>query len=127
MQRRYSSDFLTEEEIAILHHHLTSMFFRPQIDLTPQEFKSTLNETNGIVIDCRTKEECASGTWPGAVQLDWLSGEFHDQVGQLDKSKSYFLYCHAGSRSAQATAFLKSQGIQNAYNVGAYASISSVS
>lgn len=99
------------------------MFFRPKIDLTPVEFKSKLNETNGVVIDCRTREECAGGTWPDAIQLDWLSGEVHDHLGQLDKSKSYFLYCHAGSRSAQATAFLQSQGIQNAYNVGAYASI----
>lgn len=99
------------------------MFFRPQIDLTPQEFKSKLNETNGIVIDCRTKEECAGGIWPDAIQWDWLSGEVHEHVGELDKSKSYFLYCRAGSRSAQAAAFLKSQGIQNAYNVGAYASV----
>lgn len=99
------------------------MFFRPSTDLSPAEFKAKLDETNGIVIDCRTAGECAAGTWPGAQQMDWLGGEVHNKVGQLDKSKSYFLYCRSGNRSAQAAKFLKANGIDQAYNVGAFGSI----
>lgn len=101
----------------------THMFFRSSTDLSPSEFKAKLNETNGIVIDCRTAGECAAGTWPGAQRMDWLGGEVHQKAAQLDKSKSYFLYCRSGSRSAQATKFLKANGIENAYNIGGYGSI----
>ena len=101
----------------------THMFFRSSTDLSPSEFKAKLNETNGVVIDCRTAGECAGGTWPGAQKMDWLGGEVHQKVAQLDKSKSYFLYCRSGNRSAQATKFLKANGIENAYNIGGYGSI----
>ena len=101
------------------------MFFMPKSDLSPQEFKAQLDTTNGTVIDCRTAGECAVGTWPGAKQLDWLSGEFQNALSELDKPGTYFLYCRSGSRSAQATRFMKANGFTEVYNVGGYHSIAS--
>ena len=101
------------------------MFFMPKSDLSPLEFKAQLDATNGTVIDCRTAGECAAGTWPGAQQLDWLSGEFHNALSGLDKSGTYFLYCRSGSRSAQAARFMKANGFSEVYNIGGYQSIAS--
>ncbi len=101
------------------------MFFMPKSDLSPQEFKAQLDATNGTVIDCRTAGECTTGTWPGARQLDWLGGEFQNALNGLDKSGTYFLYCRSGSRSAQATRFMKANGFSEVYNVGGYHAIAS--
>lgn len=99
------------------------MFFGPSTDLNPAEFKQELDNTNGIVIDCRTPGECAGGTWPGAKCVDWLGGEMQQAVNSLDKNQSYFLYCRSGNRSAQAARFLKSNGFEKVYNVGSIDSI----
>ena len=99
------------------------MFFMPKSDLSPQEFKAQLDATNGTVIDCRTAGECAAGTWPGAQQLDWLGGDFQNALSGLDKSGTYFLYCRSGSRSAQATRFMKAHGFTDVHNVGGYSAI----
>lgn len=103
------------------------MFFGPPIDLTPEEFKQELESSGGIVIDCRTPGECAGGTWPNAKCMDWLGGDLQNHVSQLDQSQSHFLYCRSGHRSAQAAKFLKAQGFNKVYNVGALDSIISQS
>lgn len=99
------------------------MFFGPSTDLSPAEFKQELDNSEGVVIDCRTPGECAGGTWPDAKCMDWLGGDLQNQVSQLDPSQSYFLYCRSGNRSAQAAKFLKAQGFNKVYNVGALDSI----
>ena len=95
------------------------MFFGRKKTASP-EIKNEILENSGIVIDCRTASERASGMVKGALTADWLGGELHSKVKSLDPSKHYYLYCRSGARSGQATSFLKSHGFTHVTNLGGY-------
>ena len=99
------------------------MFFKSSFDLSLEEFKSKLAEEGGAVVDCRTPEECADGTWPGALQADWNGGKFAEVSKDLDKNKPVYCYCRSGARSGAAASYLKEQGFVSAFNLGGYSGL----
>lgn len=88
-------------------------------DLTQQEWISKLEaDNNAVVLDVRTPEEVAQGIIPNAKHIDIFKGQgFIDEVKQLDKSKTYFVYCKAGGRSGQACAVMNQLGFNKTYNL----------
>jgi len=84
-----------------------------------EEWRTLLNSTeNKIILDVRTPNECSSGVQIEAEQLNFLDGPaFMKGVEELDASKSYFVYCRSGNRSAQACQVLTANGIENTYNL----------
>lgn len=99
------------------------MFFFRNTNPTGAALKNEIESNSGMIIDVRTAGERAMGTLPGAIGADWLSGEVQQVYKSWDPSKHYYLYCRSGSRSGQATAFLKAQGFTNVTNIGAYDSL----
>jgi len=70
--------------------------------------------TNSVVVlDVRTPREFASGHIAGATNINYLSGDFSDQLAQLDRSKSYLLHCAVGGRSTNALPKLARLGFTN--------------
>ena len=89
------------------------------MDLLQNDWTKQLEEdNNSIVLDVRTQEEVALGIIPNAIHIDIYKGQgFIDEVNQLDKTKSYYVYCRAGGRSAQACAVMNQLGFNNTYNL----------
>ena len=81
-------------------------------NITKEDWKKLINETeNAVVIDVRTPKECAEGTQPNALQINFSSlTDFLSAVNSLDKKNSYFLYCRSGNRSAQACMYMHDKG-----------------
>ena len=75
-------------------------------DITPEEAFNLIQENQGnadfTIIDVRTPEEFADGHIANAVLIDIKAADFQDRISQLDKSKTYLVYCHSGSRSRRA-------------------------
>ena len=88
-------------------------------DLSQKEWTKQLNEdNNSVILDVRTLEEINLGVIPNAIHIDIFKGQgFIDEVSQLDTSKHYYVYCKAGSRSAQACAVMQQLGFENTYNL----------
>lgn len=88
-------------------------------DLTQEEWAEQLaQDDNAVILDVRTPEEVEEGYIPNAQNIDiYLGQEFLDAIGELDKSKSYYVYCRSGNRSGQACALMNSLGIVNTYNL----------
>ncbi len=88
-------------------------------NLTQQEWSEQLaNNDTAVIIDVRTPMEIAEGYIPGALHINIMdAGNFMEQTGNLDKSKTYFVYCRAGSRSTQACMIMNSIGFQNTNNL----------
>lgn len=85
--------------------------------LNGREFKEEYsNSKKPLLIDVRTAGEFASGSIPGAKNIDIMSAHFKRQISSLDKSKDYFLFCRSGNRSAQACSMMAEQGF-NVYNL----------
>ncbi len=88
------------------------------VNLSYDEFASRItSEQNAVVLDVRTGEEYNMGHIPGAVLMDIMDTRFFENTGKLDKTKTYYVYCRSGSRSAQACRIMHKQGLENVYNL----------
>lgn len=88
------------------------------MDLQLNDWIQKKSETQGIVIDLRTSVEQEEGFLEEALHMDFYDAhQFVTQLNDLDKSKSYFLYCQSGSRGRQACIVMKKYGFQKVYNL----------
>lgn len=88
-------------------------------NLVQQEWSDELSKsTNGVILDVRTAIEVEDGKIPGATNIDiFKAQEFIDALEKLDKNLPYFVYCKAGSRSAQACSVMHQMGFEYTYNL----------
>ena len=88
-------------------------------DLNQVQWRDELaKDENAIILDVRTEVEVAEGYIPNAQHLDILNaGAFMEGANELDKDVHYFVYCKAGSRSAQACMIMESIGFKNTSNL----------
>ncbi len=89
------------------------------MDLSQKDWAEKLLATeNAVVLDVRTADEWADGIVPNAKMIDIYKGQgFIYEVDALDKSKTYFVYCKAGGRSAQACQIMSQLGFENTFNL----------
>jgi len=70
-----------------------------------------------IIIDIRTPEEFNEGHIENAVNIDFYSETFKEDLDKLDKNKTYFIYCRSGNRSGRAMPIMKELGFKEVYNL----------
>ena len=70
-----------------------------------------------IIIDARTPQEFANEYIENAVNIDYYSEEFQNELNELDKEKTYLIYCLSGNRSGRALAIMKELGFREVYNM----------
>jgi len=85
--------------------------------LPPKEFNEQLKMSHGILIDVRTPLEFDSGYISEAVNMNIQSDHFSFQLDSLDKSRSYFIYCGIGKRSAKAVMMMEEKGFKNVFEL----------
>ena len=101
-------------KLARLLIHKTTMADLSQHDWTTQ----LAADDNAVILDVRTPEEVALGIIPNAIVIDIYKGQgFINEVEALDKSKTYYVYCKMGGRSAQACSVMNKLGFKNTYNL----------
>ena len=87
-------------------------------NLSPEEFKQKSLEENTVILDVRTAAECAVGIIDGAItELDMYNGEFEEKFKNLDRNKTYLIYCRSGVRSVHACEAMAAEGFTNLYNL----------
>ncbi|MFY0684048.1 MAG: rhodanese-like domain-containing protein [Balneola sp.] len=90
-------------------------------EISPEKAVENRVETEGIIIDVRTKGEYDNGSLKGAlVGYNYSSGEFEEKLDSLDKTKTYYLYCASGNRSGKAARLMTEKGFENVHNLGGY-------
>lgn len=87
-------------------------------ELNVSQFKSALDSVSGeVLMDVRTPDETRKGTIEGAVTLDYFKKDFEKQVANLDRGKTYFLYCESGGRSGETLELMQKLGFKEVYNL----------
>ncbi len=76
------------------------------------------NNPDFVVLDVRTPAEFSEGHIEGAVNIDFNSMTFRDDLDKLDKDKKYLIHCHSGNRSGQALDIMEDLGFQEVYDLG---------
>ncbi len=90
-------------------------------DISSEDFRTKLDAERGVVIDVRTADEHNEGHIKLTdSNLDVLNGDFQRAITEMDKDKTYYLYCRSGNRSGQAARMMKQEGFENVYNVGGF-------
>lgn len=72
---------------------------------------------NAVLLDVRTPEEYRFGHLDGAVNINWYDIDFQDKVRELDRTKTVYVYCKAGGRSAKASAVMRDMGFKKVVNL----------
>ncbi len=88
-------------------------------DLAPKEFLAAYEaqKENAVLIDVRTAPEIEEVNIDGHIAIDIQRPGFTEKVGEMDKSKAYFIYCRSGNRSGQACRYMATQGFDKLYNL----------
>ncbi len=90
-------------------------------DITPQEaftlIQNNQNNPDFVIIDVRTQEEFSSEHIENAVNIDYYSETFRDELNKLDKNKTYLVYCRSGRRSGNALNIMAELDFKEVYNI----------
>lgn len=70
-----------------------------------------------VIVDVRTPPEFAEGHLGRAIEIDFNADDFATRIDELDPAATYLVYCRSGSRSANATAMMRSVGIDRIYEL----------
>lgn len=94
-------------------------------NLPGQEFVAKAKaDPTAVILDVRTPQEFAAGNVKGAVNIDIYSPDFDARINALDKTKTYYVYCRSGARSAKACSMMGQKGFKKLYNMtGGYLSL----
>ncbi len=90
-------------------------------DITPQEAVSLIqnnqNNPDFIILDVRTPEEVAEGYIKDAINIDYYSESFRDELARLDKNQTYLIYCRSGARSGKSRDIMAELNFREVYNI----------
>jgi len=75
------------------------------------------DDENTRIIDVRTYKEFHGGHIENAEVIDFYARDFIHNLKQLDKYKTYLLYCRSGNRSGKTLRLMKKLGFKSAYNM----------
>lgn len=85
--------------------------------LSPSDFAAAAQLPNTVLLDVRTPAEFAAGHLVGAVDVDVESAGFITELGQLDKTKNYAVYCRSGNRSKVAMTAMQQAGFTSVFDL----------
>lgn len=87
-------------------------------NLSPEEFKQAVDrETTAVILDCRTPDEYSFSRIKGAINFNYLSQHFVEEMDQLDPNGIYLVYCRSERRSLRTCTLLKNGGFKNIFNL----------
>lgn len=73
------------------------------------------NRDEAVILDVRTKDECAMGVIPGAVNIP--VDELRGRLAEIPTDKTILIYCAIGLRGYLATKILVANGYKNVKNL----------
>lgn len=83
-------------------------------NLSSEEFATaSSNQKDAVIIDVRTEQEYQLAHIPHAINLDYLSDEFWENIEKLDANKNHFIYCRSGRRSIRVCTLMRNGGFKN--------------
>lgn len=91
------------------------------MDINPQDafklIKDNIDNPNFLLLDVRTLGEYNQSHIEDSIQIDYQSRDFEKKVQELDKSKTYLVYCRSGMRSGASINIMRKLGFKDLYNL----------
>ena len=81
--------------------------------LDADQFQEWMKRPGTILVDVRTPQEFAQGYIGGAVNIDFRSDQFSNEIGKLDREKTILIYCRSGNRTQAASTIMEQMGFRS--------------
>ena len=79
----------------------------------PQRFRVMKEQADVVLLDVRSpKEKYEEGSIPGHELIDFEHPNFSYYLDDLDREKTYLVYCRSGNRSQQACQLMRRKGFE---------------
>ena len=88
-----------------------------EFSVKPARFEELTKEKDIVVLDVRSKFEFGGDKIAGAQNISYSAADFNSRIEQMDKEKTYLVYCATGSRSAGACSVMKDKGFKKLFNL----------
>lgn len=75
------------------------------------------DSSNLVILDVRTSKEFEDEHIENAINLDYYSETFKDDLSKLDKNKVYVTHCQLGGRSAKTVVIMNDLDFVEVYNI----------
>ena len=95
----------------------TAVFGQSNNDLEIDEFVKKMTSERYVLIDVRLAEEFAAGHIQGAINIDYYSADFSNQIEKNRKQKPV-LHCRSGNRSAKSMQMMCEMGFVEVKHLG---------
>lgn len=86
-------------------------------NLSVEQFKAKMKESNAALLDVRTPGEIADGKIEGALEIDFNASDFRQKIQELDQDKTFLVYCQSGGRSSKTCKLMSELGFKGLYNL----------
>lgn len=83
--------------------------------LSIEKFEKMMGKKKNMLVDVRTPEEVSEGQIAGALNINFLGENFSNEIQNLNKNKTYLLYCRSGSRTRKAADQMQKAGFKKVY------------
>jgi rhodanese-related sulfurtransferase len=108
----------TDAETSIENVSIETQVFK---DIFPAEAHAVIMEHSSdnqlIILDVCTPGEFEKLHLENALNINFFSSDFKEQLKAFDKNKIYLVYCKIGGRSKMAQKTMKKQGFREVYNI----------
>ncbi len=83
------------------------------VNVSAKQAKSLIEKGPVQILDIRTPGEFAQGHIAGAININFNSPNFEQELSKLDKNKEYLVHCRSGHRSGNALRTFKKLGFKH--------------
>ena len=84
----------------------------PEINIISESDFVEIQDSDYTLIDVRTQDEFDLGHIDSAINLDFYSETFQNDILSLDKNETIVLYCRTNNRSTKTANILKENGFK---------------
>ena len=84
----------------------------PEINIISESDFVEIQDSDYTLIDVRTQDEFDLGHIDSAINLDFYSETFHNDILSLPKNETIVLYCRTNNRSSKTANILKENGFK---------------
>ena len=92
-------------------------FAQNKNDIEITEFKTKIVSQKYILVDVRTESEFDDGHIKGAINIDYFSSTFFDEISELGLETPVLVYCKSGNRSGKAMKIMNDLRFKEVYNL----------
>lgn len=87
------------------------------VEEAAQLIEDNNNNSDFVILDVRTPSEFESEALENAVNIDFYSETFEEEIAKLDRDTHYLIYCRSGGRSSRMLELVKSLGFSKVYEM----------